>query len=75
MLHGSLALLLTALVLLAAIEFSGADALWIGLEATRSRFCFDDGVVTGEGAGVVFMDRGEIKKPYRFRNGTIRFGS
>ena len=38
------------------------------------RFCFDNGMVTGDGAGVVFNDRGEIRKTYRFRDGSYRFG-
>jgi WD40-like Beta Propeller Repeat len=40
----------------------------------RILFCFNNGIVTGDGAGVVFMDRGEIKKSYRFQNGSYRFG-
>jgi hypothetical protein len=40
----------------------------------RILFCFDNGIVTGDGAGVVFDDRGEIHKTYRFRGGTYRFG-
>ena len=40
----------------------------------RILFCFDNGMVTGDGAGVVPDDRGEIHKGYRFRNGTYRFG-
>jgi len=38
-------------------------------------FCFDNGMVTGDGAGVVPNDRGDIKKEYRFRDGCYRFGS
>jgi hypothetical protein len=30
--------------------------------------------VTGDGAGVSFDDRGEIRKAYRFSNGSYRFG-
>jgi hypothetical protein len=40
----------------------------------RILFCFDNGVVSGDGAGVVFDDRGEIKKSYRFHDGRYRFG-
>jgi WD40-like Beta Propeller Repeat len=40
----------------------------------RMLFCFDNGIVTGDGAGVVFNDRGEIHKTYHFRNGSYRFG-
>jgi hypothetical protein len=39
----------------------------------RILFCFDNGIVTGDGAGVIYDDRGEIKKGYRFRDGTYRF--
>jgi hypothetical protein len=39
----------------------------------RILFCFDNGMVTGDGAGVVFSDRGELKKPYRFNKGSYRF--
>jgi hypothetical protein len=31
-------------------------------------------MVTGDGAGVVFNDGGEIRKTYRFRDGSYRFG-
>jgi WD40-like Beta Propeller Repeat len=37
-------------------------------------FCFENGMVTGDGDGVVFDDRGAIKKSYRVRNGTYSFG-
>jgi hypothetical protein len=40
----------------------------------RILFGFDNGAVTGDGAGVLFGDRGEIRKSYRFRDGTYRFG-
>jgi hypothetical protein len=40
----------------------------------RVLFCFDNGIVTGDGAGVVFDDRGDIRKSYRFRDGSYRFG-
>jgi hypothetical protein len=39
----------------------------------RILFCFDNGMVTGDGAGVVFSDRGELKKAYRFNKGSYRF--
>jgi hypothetical protein len=31
-------------------------------------------MVTGDGAGVVYMDRGEIHKSYHDRGGSYRFG-
>lgn len=40
----------------------------------RILFCFDNGIVTGDGAGVVFMDRGDIRKSDHLRNGSDRFG-
>ena len=40
----------------------------------RILFCFDNGIVTGDGAGVVFDDRGDIRKSYRYQNGSYRFG-
>ena len=40
----------------------------------RILFCFNNGMVTGDGAGVVYDDRGELKKGYHFRHGTYRFG-
>jgi hypothetical protein len=40
----------------------------------RILFCFDNGIVSGDGIGVVSDDRGEIHKTYRFRNGSYRFG-
>jgi hypothetical protein len=40
----------------------------------RILFCFENGMVTGDGAGVSFDDRGEIRKSYRFRDGGFRFG-
>jgi hypothetical protein len=40
----------------------------------RIFFCFDNGSFTGDGAGVVFTDAGEIRKNYHFRNGSYRFG-
>ena len=41
----------------------------------RVVFCFDNGAVTGDGAGVVYGDRGEIRKGYRFRDGSYTFGN
>jgi hypothetical protein len=41
----------------------------------RILFCFDNGMVTGDGAGVVWNDRGEIRKGYRYSDGHYRFGS
>ena len=40
----------------------------------RILFCFDNGIVTGDGAWVVWGDRGDIRKSYRFGNGSYRFG-
>jgi hypothetical protein len=40
----------------------------------RIMFCFDNGMVTGDGAGVVFSDHGAIVKSYQFRDGGYRFG-
>ncbi len=40
----------------------------------RIMFCFDNGMVTGDGAGVVFDDPGEIRKSYRYRDGKFQFG-
>ncbi len=40
----------------------------------RIFFCFDNGMVSGDGAGVVFGDRGAIVKSYQFRDGGYRFG-
>jgi hypothetical protein len=37
-------------------------------------FCFENGMVSGDGVGVAFDDRGEIVKSYRFQNGGYRFG-
>ena len=39
----------------------------------RIFFCFENGSFTGDGAGVVFTDEGEIRKNYHFRNGSYRF--
>ena len=40
----------------------------------RILFCFENGMVTGDGAGVDFDDPGDIRKSYRFRDGGFRFG-
>jgi hypothetical protein len=40
----------------------------------RILFCFDNGAVTGDGAGVAFGDRGAIQKTYQYRDGRYRFG-
>ncbi len=40
----------------------------------RIMFCFDNGALTGDGAGVTFNDHGEIRKSYRFNGGGYRFG-
>jgi hypothetical protein len=40
----------------------------------RILFCFDNGAVTGDGAGVGFGDRGDIRKSYHYRSGGYRFG-
>jgi hypothetical protein len=37
----------------------------------RILFCFDNGAVTGDGANVRFVNRGDIKKTYHFENGTF----
>jgi len=37
-------------------------------------FCLDNGAVTGDGQHVRFINRGDIKKPYRFRDGSFEFG-
>ncbi len=40
----------------------------------RILFCFENGMFTGDGAGVVFADHGAIVKSYQFRDGGFRFG-
>ena len=40
----------------------------------RIVFCFENGIVTGDGAGVTFDDLGDIRKSYRFRDGSYLFG-
>jgi hypothetical protein len=37
-------------------------------------FCFENGIVTGDGVGVTFGDRGEIRKSYRYQDGSYHFG-
>lgn len=37
-------------------------------------FCFDNGAVTGDGAGVTYNDRGWVRKGYRLRGGGYVFG-
>lgn len=39
----------------------------------RIRFCFDNGIVTGDGRTVGFADPGDIRKGYRFRDGKFEF--
>jgi hypothetical protein len=39
----------------------------------RILFCFDNGLVTGDGRNVRFVNRGEIKKSYHFKDGTFQF--
>jgi hypothetical protein len=39
----------------------------------RTLFCFDSGAVTGDGANVRFVNRGDIKRTYRLWNGTFEF--
>ena len=41
----------------------------------RIFFCFDNGAVTGDGVGLVYGDRGAIRKKYTFRNGGYTFGN
>ena len=40
----------------------------------RIVFCFDNGAVTGDAAGVLRGDGGEIRKSYHYRGGSYRFG-
>ena len=40
----------------------------------RIVFCFENGMVTGDGNGVTFDDRGDIRKSYRVRDGKFQFG-
>jgi hypothetical protein len=40
----------------------------------RSWFCFDNGLVTGDGVNIRFVNRGDIKKSYNFRDGQFEFG-
>ena len=39
----------------------------------RILFCFENGVVTGDGAHIGFKNRGDIRKAYSFRDGAFRF--
>jgi len=40
----------------------------------RIVFCFENGLVTGDGAHVGFNNRGDIQKSYSFSNGDFQFG-
>ncbi len=40
----------------------------------RILFCFDNGLVTGDGANVRFVNRGEIRKSYSFVDNHFQFG-
>ncbi len=40
----------------------------------RILFCFENGLVTGDGASVGFDNRGDIRKSYRFHNDDFQFG-
>ena len=40
----------------------------------RILFCFENGLVSGDGVGVTFVNRGEIRKSYSFRNDEFQFG-
>ncbi|GEM_PF-428568 len=40
----------------------------------RILFCFENGMVTGDGTNVVFENRGAIQKSYVFHDGTFQFG-
>lgn len=39
----------------------------------RIEFCFDNGIVTGDGVHFGLGNRGEIRKPYRFAGGKFEF--
>lgn len=39
----------------------------------RIRFCFDNGIVTGDGTKVAFSDPGEIRKGFGFKDGKFEF--
>jgi hypothetical protein len=41
----------------------------------RILFCFENGLVTGDGAGVTFDNRGDIRKSYSFRDDDFQFGA
>lgn len=38
-------------------------------------FCFDNGIVTGDGVHASFSNYGDIQKEYRFKQGNFEFGS
>ncbi len=40
----------------------------------RISFCFENGMITGDGVGVEEGDSGQIRKSYRYGNGGYRFG-
>jgi hypothetical protein len=40
----------------------------------RILFCFDNGIVTGDGSHFRFVNRGDIKKSYGFHDGKFEFG-
>jgi predicted Zn-dependent protease len=37
-------------------------------------FCFNNGLVTGDGVNIVFNNRGDVRKSYSFNNGDYQFG-
>ena len=39
----------------------------------RIMFCFDNGLVTGDGVDVMFSEQGDIRKSYSFVNGDFQF--
>lgn len=39
----------------------------------RILFCLDNGMVTGDGVHIRFVNRGDIKKSYQFHDGTFQF--
>jgi len=40
----------------------------------RILFCFENGLVTGDGTNITFGNRGDIRKFYNFRNDDFQFG-
>lgn len=40
----------------------------------RILFCFNNGVVSGNGRDVRFVDRGDIRKSYKYKNGGFEYG-